>query len=1107
MLEFLTIFPPRGFLTELLTVRLRYFASLFATDQNLFFQNTSNFTFKKYNLSFPDLLAIARQHPYLTRILDRALPCLQPLATHAELQELLAIRIAFAKQATDAFNDIAFSWYDLSYEQILKYIAEFPDSFDQEEIRDWLQTQEKQLDEQQRLALAKAMLLADPHLEAEALAPFALSQEQERMLVMDLLKRNEGLEEQRLDIDPSYMRLIPFAQRLQSYLRAVQNCSFKFVQTKDFCLVGADAERSAAVSQQNLQNPEHILPTRLIPLVERYVDIVVELIGSDFSNFKRQAMAILAEFNAEFNKAMPGPHLLTGSADKLHKAHMFAADHDDAMALLNMSAWFFYTSLRCVHASDDGLGVVRFVDISKRFPQHHRILQEIYNLAAPQDRFYLTDVYFACVNNPQGSQLLQDLIKPVPSRAVLPALVMTRTLVANALQAPDHKKRVVSLLKNIPNVYNDGANLRTLVQGLCAVCESNTVDLSRRLAVVERILAKDDLAYLELKPTEDLANHVARWQQQPNHGNRFLLVRQGDRFYFSGFSKDGVLLAGSVEDMQSLHPVASLLKSMCANGTKIKKATPNILHAIVNTPIITSAVERQLEQWLLCIGLAGTGMLQTLADADLMERNLFVRMFEECLSNTFDLSDRQLVIYKQNFAANPRQTALLAYHAKLSALPIHERKVFLDLLRSYVHGICSSHAVDYYLLRYNQANNRHLQAVFVNDAFMQRWILGASADFNQFSTMLPAVDFSQTKSQAIQKIKESILSHDSNKRLLPNLFQYFTASSQSDRNEAKQKLGDRNEPGVPIERQCIYILENVDKFSPRALLQQFSQLKTLLTKIWFMSMALKNTIAACIQVIDVLRQVNANFRTASNNHAGWIIADTDHPPHMLMLGTDVAGSCQSVDGNPRLNKCLIGGYVLSGHVRAIAILDPTGRIVARNILRLMFDKTSNKPVLFLEEIYPVTAPSVYRQAILTFAKMRALQLGCSLLAKGADNFAAVEYPNPIETLQINAAEYVDAIGGPQSAPYAISGAKVIFDPVIYAQQLTTTHARKAITFGEPVTAKLLYLQQAWQARQIKSITWQRDPFTKAYYPIKIKGFDSKVVDYAKRKQALLLLKN
>lgn len=88
----------------------------------------------------------------------------------------------------------------------------------------------------------------------------------------------------------------------------------------------------------------------------------------------------------------------------------------------------------------------------------------------------------------------------------------------------------------------------------------------------------------------------------------------------------------------------------------------------------------------------------------------------------------------------------------------------------------------------------------------------------------------------------------------------------------------------------------------------------------------------------------------TDEFAEYVIENTDDHWDLFLSGSEVVGSCQGVDANPELSKSLLG-YVVDGKIRMIAIKDGSGRIVARSIIKLLWDNEQKKPVLFLEPSY------------------------------------------------------------------------------------------------------------------------------------------------------------
>jgi hypothetical protein len=168
----------------------------------------------------------------------------------------------------------------------------------------------------------------------------------------------------------------------------------------------------------------------------------------------------------------------------------------------------------------------------------------------------------------------------------------------------------------------------------------------------------------------------------------------------------------------------------------------------------------------------------------------------------------------------------------------------------------------------------------------------------------------------------------------------------------------------------------------------------------------------------------------SQNRQGWKIIDTDQWNLLLMSGTDIEGSCQSVDTNPSTNKCLMA-YVLDGKNRMLAIIDADGKIMARCILRILLDSKSKQAVLYREEFYPETIRADYRDALETLAILRAKQLGLPLLIS-ASTVDSYQYANPVESIFSPAPhEYVDAnFDQAANGIFRIDTAQVIYAPSI-----------------------------------------------------------------------------
>ena len=103
------------------------------------------------------------------------------------------------------------------------------------------------------------------------------------------------------------------------------------------------------------------------------------------------------------------------------------------------------------------------------------------------------------------------------------------------------------------------------------------------------------------------------------------------------------------------------------------------------------------------------------------------------------------------------------------------------------------------------------------------------------------------------------------------------------------------------------------------------------------------------------------------------LQDTEDYQDLLLCGTDILGSCQSVYGHPEYNKCLLG-YLLDGKIRLLALKDSKGKIESRAILKILLDHNS-QPALFIERAYP---DERYKQFFIDLALKKAKKMNIQL---------------------------------------------------------------------------------------------------------------------------------
>jgi len=163
------------------------------------------------------------------------------------------------------------------------------------------------------------------------------------------------------------------------------------------------------------------------------------------------------------------------------------------------------------------------------------------------------------------------------------------------------------------------------------------------------------------------------------------------------------------------------------------------------------------------------------------------------------------------------------------------------------------------------------------------------------------------------------------------------------------------------------------------------------------------------------------------------IEDTDAWEDLVLMGTEVDGSCQSIRDNPTLNQCLLAAF-LDGKVRLMVAREKgTGKIIGRVILRVLQDD-NGKPVLFVDTLYTRNGVNseLIRQNILEGCKQKAQSMGIAmaLSVKDYDGLATHKYPGALNSLGGPAPyEYVDALNGrQQNGIYSIPESYVLWKP-------------------------------------------------------------------------------
>jgi hypothetical protein len=171
---------------------------------------------------------------------------------------------------------------------------------------------------------------------------------------------------------------------------------------------------------------------------------------------------------------------------------------------------------------------------------------------------------------------------------------------------------------------------------------------------------------------------------------------------------------------------------------------------------------------------------------------------------------------------------------------------------------------------------------------------------------------------------------------------------------------------------------------------------------------------------DIRGMVDSEKNSKRTATEGFKVVFTDDPIDLLLCGTDVTDSCQRVEGDPQNNKGLLG-YLMDGKNRLLAVKDPSGKIVARCLLNVMWD--GQEPVLYRERFYPSNLSAKHQQGLNELAKQVARSMKLTLTSEEGDK----PYGKELQALGGPAPyEYSDGAGGLQGdGEYAIPEAFIV----------------------------------------------------------------------------------
>lgn len=753
---------------------------------------------------------------------------------------------------------------------------------------------------------------------------------------------------------------------------------------------------------------------------------------------------------------------------------------DNSLALMNMTSWFTFVSAVLLHQHPD-----MFTWLSEESSATHthrkmkrdpkttvnQVLQTILDLANPKLRYRLTHSFFE-MWSVDHNQLYFSLVENSVTDALLPMIPLCQ-IVLQSTQIDRSRciEQVKDILLSVHFRQFEGHHFRTLVAGFLSLVNDSTVAPLEKLTLVSKILGhtqrhrnienllktflrseKNLPQVLEHKPCTEsgmLLRELILFCKEPDTEDILDKIRLLDRSFY-----------------RALLPI--LLQSFEKNA-KLRTLVKHCLGNFLPQYFAESEFKQTMSHLIMIQGLSGLDKLGGFCG---LNQENFNDAIPKIFKELFSLTDEQFSFYPKVFEGRTNESGLLTYFSKIRSLPPQEFSKISEIYTQFIADSLSEGSAVFYERRYAKDSNIHLRTVFENRAFLeQSWRAGDVKKLDEFIKQ-DGITYQEYRPNFPVFIRKKIFEHGHiDKAFYLQLKHYLEANTITEKARIKdevfalQKSLEATQDAhvtrmveyqhAVVQSELIQLLETPipDLPGPKKYIEHLR----ILSKI---QRALSISIGG--ERPQFLLDITALMRGLKNNRtqpeectwSEWVVTDTDDLWSLFMAGTDVEGSCQAIDGDPHLNKCLMA-YVMDGKNRLLAIQDPSKKTVGRCMLRILWDKTQNTPVLFMEEVYPGTLRSDLRSVLEHFAISRAKQLGIPLLSLES-TMDSYQYSGSVESLASVAPwEYVDAI-------YSVADKGVFTIPtaqVLYSPDLDVRLGRLHAEFSLPSSEGALKLER------------------------------------------------
>ncbi len=359
---------------------------------------------------------------------------------------------------------------------------------------------------------------------------------------------------------------------------------------------------------------------------------------------------------------------------------------------------------------------------------------------------------------------------------------------------------------------------------------------------------------------------------------------------------------------------------------------------------------------------AAKGLLQLKDNEWTESKNNIIPLFGKCFEQLIPLKNFKgnvVAKYEEIFASSRNPTGLITLAAGLKTLNENEVMVCLG---QFVQAVFSGTLKE---LRYDIKNNPHLAKIAEkNPNLLEKW----KKDVSVTSEAKVEQIFDPNTWLRARLINEKHLGEVN----LLNFEEYLSAvSAESDEMKngilgklqeellsnmkGKKKEEVMKDPyllNLKLQIECIKLVNAGAVGKIKKLKVNFQELEKILQHENFSKSEFVNDVKVLLESIKKEIDFEKEMEKEKIDESVLLAITSDDPIDLLQSGTDVANSCLRLDGDPNSTKGLLGS-LMDGKNRLLAIKDKKGKIVARCMLRLLWD--GEQPVLYRETFYPNSA--------------------------------------------------------------------------------------------------------------------------------------------------------